>query len=720
LEPPERLSLFPWLPDAERNLLTIAEQEILRYVETWIGPIAPEAVALQTPFAALQLPAINELPACHPPPATFWQPAPESLPLPTPPLLESGLQGWRKAVAEQRVEAATSPLRRYALLYGAAQTHLRCLAASPTQPDVPLLEHLQLASALAACLWQARQSGAQDNGLALLVADLSGIQSYLFELANVGVGGVARSLRARSFLLSQITTLFAWSLLDRLGLPPSNLLLDSGGKFYLLFAPTPDALSALEQAQREAAAWFLKTLNGELVLNVAQTTFAPAKLEAGQFSDVWQAVNREMAQRKQQRLAAVLQDATGWNEQVFLRPDPFQGTAPCRVCGKLGRAPGQENCHFCQRDIETGRRIARAAWIAYDRGEEDASHPISAFGWRVQIGQQGEPVPADAEWVWRLDTKPPPTGSSSPYRLLARYVPTEDKSRAVLTFEEIARQARGRPYLAYLKADVDRLGERFIYGFRRANAPSLDSPARLAHLSRALETFFAGWLEQTVRTRFPACYVVFSGGDDLTIIGPHDQIVRLAWTVNRTFRRFQGYPEGPSRATDALTLSAGIAFLPMRRPVATAMKLTEEELHTAKTGGRNAISLLGRTLSWSEFDALFAQLWTAEGQPAPGLGTELLDSARTPSAFLYHLLQYAQMWERYRQGHRGELRYQPLLAYDISRNLNENRTPHLHSWASWLAQIPVTAGEDWKLAMDNLGVVTRLVLLHRGGAEHHA
>lgn len=709
LTPTERLSLRPWLPPDERPPLSPEEQAAWERAASLLGAAEPEAaVPLQTPFATLR--AHGE--EASPPPPTYWPTDETTLPEARAPDLATALRDWQAAARDTLARVSTmpslSPNRLYGALYGAAQTHLRSLAVSADEPDAPLLEQRQFLGALAVCLWTLRTQEQDDAQLGLLVTDMSGLQDYLFGIADVGAGGVARSLRARSFYLSQVGTLFAWRLLERLGLPPCNLLLDSGGKFYLLFAPTGKALAAIQEARREADDWSLRETHGELALNVAHTTFDAEELQAGRFGAIWQQVNAALAQRKQERLAAKLVGPDGWQTEAFLRDSPFSDNRqPCRACRRFGQEQ-EGKCALCLRDARIGGILPRAQWLAYDRSDRQANNAIGAFGWRVRV-EDRKPTD-DAEWVVRLHGAQERGGLPAPSRSLARYVPREPNGDPI-RFDGIASKSQGRPYLAYLKADVDRLGERFVFGFRREEGePSLDSPLRVAHLSRALEWFFGGWLERTVKEQLPHCYIVYSGGDDLTLLGPHDQVTQLARHLSRTFRRLLGYPEGPPEEKDVLTLSAGIAFAPFKLPVATAVEMADRALEESKRQGRCRITLPGKTLAWREYDHVCAQM-------EDRLGEELLDAKRTPSAFLYHLLKYAEMWDRYQQGERDQIRFQPLLAYDIGRNVDRNRTPELHRWASHLAKIQVRDGGNWERDMGTLGVLTRLILLRRKGGE---
>ncbi len=402
--------------------------------------------------------------------------------------------------------------------------------------------------------------------------------------------------------------------------------------------------------------------------------------------------------------------------EAFKRPYPFKpDQPPCETCGKVASEPEIKKCRYCRDAEELGRSLIKATWIAYSKKKlPDRADTVNAFGWSAQIGS-GNP-PTEANWIAILGRQNKQESSFLPIQPLARHVPAKNGETQI--FEDIAKQAPGRPYLGYLKMDVDRLGERFSFGYRKEGDKAHDHPARLAHLSRALAQFFADNLEALISDKYSLCYIVYSGGDDLIVIGPHNQILGLARWLNQRFRRYLGYEFGSGQETDVLTLSAGISFAQSHLPVPVAVQQAEEALAKAKAGkqgkARNAIHLLGETFSWVEFEQLTGQIWDIDGNPV-GLGAEMLDSKRVPSAFLYNLLQYGEMWRGFRNGDRNRLSYQPLLAYQIARNVKKNVTPEVYEWASWLAQVSLRKAGSWQQAMDQLSVMTRLVLLQRTG-----
>ncbi len=692
------LSILSLTPDPDPSLLSPDADDAWARASAAVrlGPL-DGAVPLILPFAAL-----STSPESAPPIPAYVRPEPTALPTASPGDAAAAIRAWRQAASADGFVAAG-----WAHALAVAQRHARCLGADASRPDVPLLALRGLASALATCFL------AGTDQLGILVADLSGIQPYLFEISEVGVGGVARSLRARSFFISQISALLAREVGASLGLGPHNTILDAGGKFHTLFPWTEEALARIERLRSDAARWCLRTLHGELAVNMAIVPVERRDLEPGRFGDALTRADVEITARKRRRLADVLVKDGAWVTDAFLADAAWQDSEPCHACGRFRSDPGQTKCSLCLADERRGRTLTSASWVAYRRQTPGASSDIAAFGWCAQIGSG--PPPHDAE-AWLFDPRKDTQSPATPYRFVARHVPVADGGEH-LTFEDMAAAAEGRPYLAYLKADVDRLGERLALGLCRDTDEPYDEPGRIAHISSALEEFFAGRLHRIVEREFPLCYVVFSGGDDLTVVGPHNEIVALALRVASDFRAYTGYPPGAPMPTDTLTLSAGIAFAQRRRPLAVAVDIAEQALHQAKQDGRCRAHLFGQSLLWADLAAAYSAIWNADRTRTP-LGAELLDPRCIPSALVYHLLKYARMWQAFRAGDTSQMRYQPLLAYEIGRNIERSRAPNTHRWASRLAQLELgDESADWRDDMDRLGVVARLVILNRSGSS---
>ena len=110
--------------------------------------------------------------------------------------------------------------------------------------------------------------------------------------------------------------------------------------------------------------------------------------------------------------------------------------------------------------------------------------------------------------------------------------------------------------------------------------------------------------------------------------------------------------------------------------------------------------------------------WRAVGAIWSRLAAE---AAQSSTALLYHLLAYARLWRQFaeweKDPQRGSplgLRFQPVLAYDLARNVNPRSTPGLYEFCQGLLSLrPGDAAQ--RIILDNLGLLAQLWLLERRG-----
>lgn len=189
-------------------------------------------------------------------------------------------------------------------------------------PDVSLYDHLKTTAAIAACLYLHHQENsslvekairtAGQTRFCLVAGDISGIQSYIFGISNIGAGGVARKLRSRSLFVQLVTEACAHRLLKDSGLPITNILMSAGGNFHLLLPNNSNTEAKLQKANQEIDEWFLKNLNGEMALNLAHVEFDGDSFQGSSeksdgFGGVLRDVHDKLAHAKQRRFASLWQ-----------------------------------------------------------------------------------------------------------------------------------------------------------------------------------------------------------------------------------------------------------------------------------------------------------------------------------------------------------------------------------------------------------------------------
>jgi len=270
----------------------------------------------------------------------------------------------------------------------------------------------------------------------------------------------------------------------------------------------------------------------------------------------------------------------------------------------------------------------------------------------------------------------------------ARYAMRDDEDQGdqILDFDGLSKRAAGVSRLAVLRMDVDNLGETFRSGLPE-NMRSFD---RYASLSRAFTTFFkivvplilAGGYENSLclmgEKHERAATVVYSGGDDLFVVGAWSDVLELAVDIRRAFREF--VCDNPS-----VTLSGGISIHKPGEPLylmAEAAGAAEEAAKGNEINGRNKDSAVpfyegpeARKITNTVPDALF---WDeVEGV------VSLLERINTfrkdgklpfPRGFTRLLLEVVDVYEQ-----EGRLSL-PKLAYALARMEESGKLKENSDW----------------------------------------
>lgn len=573
---------------------------------------------------------------------------------------------WHGLVAAWRRVALRDPWQFANRAMSVLERFTWCVpSATNMMPDISLFDHLKTTTAIACGLALARQAagGAPSEeapDLLLVSGEFGGIQDFVYDI-RLGEGGLARRLRARSLYVWLATESAAHFVLRRLGLPLANAVLSAGGRFTLLLPNTHAAHEAVRAAETGLAAWSRDRTGAALQPRVACLPIH--RTELADFADCLDrlAVLREKA--KVRPLASLLVRDGAWTPESFALPrrDP-------------------EDDPLAASDV--GRELVRSRFAAMlPEAHDGRALPFGSF----RLVADEESIPRGCYAALDLDggcgerAEAPVVG-----RFVARCVPL-DAGGDVVEFTDLAAMARGRQALGYLKADVDNLGRIFSHGLRTGGGDRR-SISRVATLSRFLEAFFAGYVQELARGH--DVYLVYSGGDDLLAVGPWDRALDFAVRLRSEFRRFTcGNP--------AWSLSAGLVVVPAHTPSLSAAEHADSALDAAKgspaegvlpyplparardaPAAKDRLVAFGSSLPWPTVEtsrdwARALGDWLADRELSTGQVRRLLACAR--------LYQEWQLTEDVMC-----FRYAPMLVYDINRNWREAPDQALQ-WAKELS-----------------------------------
>lgn len=533
------------------------------------------------------------------------------------------VDGLREAAKEDTpngeayIENLLGALQRYAWCVPSAYYH--------SVPDVSLYDHLRMTAALAVCMAERSPEDIHalldlvtkkfhadtfsdkrlEEPLALLVGgDISGIQQFIY---TISAKGAAKTLRGRSFYLQLLTEAALRFTLRKLGLPYTNVIYSGGGHFFLL-APL-SAAEKMPEIQREITNILLKHHGTSLYLALGSANVSASGFASGKFPEYWSEMHRELVRQKQQRYSEL---GAQMYASVFAPPE-FGGNPDqtCAVCGEDHRKTQEWNelesqdriCSLCfSFSKQLGGKLPTTQFVALGIGEiteqkdETALDALAEFGMSVQLlADANEEVKLSAEQIviWALDDPEkdqwPSVKNGTPVHAI-RYTVIHVPE---LSFDDLQKEVIGGfKRLGVLRMDVDDLGKFFQGGFGQ-----YATLARLASLSFQSSLFFEGWLKRLCESeKFNGLiYTVYSGGDDVFLIGPWDIMPDLAQMIDKDFKRFTGGHPG-------LHISAGMAFIGGKYPVYQAAEDAKDTLEQAKAfEGKDAFTYLDTTWKWIDF-----------------------------------------------------------------------------------------------------------------------
>ena len=256
--------------------------------------------------------------------------------------------------------------------------------------------------------------------------DFSGIRRFVLRPVP-GASGAASRLRARSFRVLALTRVIAGAVEARFHDAAARLFYSAGGRFLIVSGPCSDWTQRLEQIQRELDIELLDFYRGELIFHIAGAEFVDGKVPV-------ENLGRAMGKRKRTPLSGSLQALGLWadSDRFFSRATKHEKCKGCGVTATL--TPGTEAlCSTCADDRELGRDLLKSGRVAISKS---TTGNIAVLGSRWRFAATGE-IPISSVAL------------------------APSQAGRIATFEDLAAQASGRRYLAYLRIDADRVGEKF-------------------------------------------------------------------------------------------------------------------------------------------------------------------------------------------------------------------------------------------------------------------
>lgn len=491
-------------------------------------------------------------------------------------------------------------------------SYLPSSTAIHERADISLYDHVKMTAAYASCISQYLEEKQETNyrellfekavdfyqekAFRLISMDISGIQKFIY---TVHSEGALRALRSRSFYLEILMEHMIDQLLDAIKLTRANLIYSGGGHCYIL-APNTEAVTRAVAAQQETFNdFFLKMFDVSLYVAVADVACSARELEnvpSGSYSNLFRNLSTSLSAQKMHRYTP---------DQLIRLNNQKHGdlSRECKVCKTSSRLLADGRCEFCEWMHSFSSDILYKTFFTVVIGERKDGIPLP--GGMTLLAQDEDALrkcmEEDPYFVRTYGKNAFYTGKSMATRLWIG-----DYTRKGTTSEEYAQKATGIRRIAVLRADVDNLGKAFVSGFE----DRYTSLSRTATFSRQMSLFFKHHINDILENgsyslsgRGPherEAAVVYSGGDDLFIIGAWDDVIGLAIDIHD---QLEEYSQG------MLTISAGIGVYDAKYPLrlcaeeVAGLEDASKEYPVSQAPEKNALTVFSpdHTYSWKEW-----------------------------------------------------------------------------------------------------------------------
>lgn len=480
-------------------------------------------------------------------------------------------------------------------------------ATYENEPDISLFDHLKTTAAIAMCLYDWGKAKHNKEDFTLICGDISGIQNFIYTITSKGA---AKGLKGRSFYLQLLAEAMGKYILRQIEYPITNMLYASGGKFYLLVANKYE--EKLRKIREDINKGLLSKYDGELYMAIGCCSFPRTDFLENKFSSKLNRAGKEANKQKMRKFTEMDY------EHIFLPFGKGGKEKTCEICKREGnlksygkKEPELQLCENCLETEQLGEDLKDSNYIAEVYMENRNS--IKKMGFDIPFlktkyyflinSQELTGIDAREIVLYKLNTTEflPGKDNIAPYTYGFKFIGgnfiQRDRKGNALTFNDYAERSKGIKRLGILRMDIDNLGIIFAKGFEKNGSIS-----RVTSLSRNISLFFEGYLNQICQKEEykDNVFIIYSGGDDLFIVGSWNKIVDLAENINEEFRDF-------TCQNRCLTLSGGISLIAKKHPIHKGAQYAGEAEKMAKdykreTEEKNAVTFLNKPVSWNDFE----------------------------------------------------------------------------------------------------------------------
>lgn len=592
-----------------------------------------------------------------------------------------------------------------------------------SESDISLYDHLKTTTAIGNCRYlyskekPLKLTDNQEEVYRIIKGDISGIQKFIYRVNSPDNAqrGMSKRLRGRSLYITLLCEAIANKIIHDLNLDSTNILFCGGGNFTIIAPNTRKTLDIIKRIDENVNSFFIKQFNAELYLSLVSISCDGDDL--GNFGDILLNISNLLDGNKKHKFINHLDELFDVENEVNYHL--------CPVCGN--KSLKNKFCKECNHHEKLGKNVANAEYMI--KYVSDVELPNSDFF--INFLNVGYIFRSKKGVINLVNNNLDVTftiyklndtnfldliddifndNTSFGFKVLGNNVPTIKEKP--LHFNHLAQLSKGANKLGVLKMDVDNLSSIFAHGFNNLGDNGGSSISRISSLSFYLDLFFSGCINQIInkfkfytqtyghdelfdeiklefkegiekvyrpKKELPVefqdlgnstIYINYSGGDDLLVVGPYDDIIGFAEEFRNKFKKW-------TSCNDSINISGGIFISSPKFPIGKSAIIADRELKKSKDCGRDKLTVFNEVLKWKSdkdiikgFDDLFKFGKYLE---------DLNESNKISNSFIYSLLHIwnssskfntltefnEKNWEEYNKNKISSNRYIPLLMYKL-------------------------------------------------------
>ena len=483
-------------------------------------------------------------------------------------------------------------------------------------------EHLQ--NAIKTCKEKAAEGNSAIPYL-LVSGDLSGIQDTVYTISSKGA---LKSLRARSFMLEFLCEHICYEIVtNTLGdykTYKNHVVFTGGGGFCLLLPNTHENKKAIDKFKQIINEWAFEEFGGKLYIASSHTELADNEVALSEsnklFREKWNSLGDELELDKKRKFDWKLNDI--FSDSYVKEPTLRNNAQECQICHrddidfenepmrtfsgdvlnnikKLEAAeasPDNPIIHeLCYQLLKLGDKLTKAKYISRIKTKPTTDGYLFFPSIQDKTVYYKAEEKETIECIWAINNEEKKIIPFYYANYATRYKDLPDTVKEIektenndindfhtASFNALANCSRGASLISCLRMDVDNMGKILAEDLTVFNL------ATLANFSKMLNIFFKVYLPLICEGKLGVVggatnitsknyskgrkvSIVYSGGDDLFIVGAWDETAELAYDIQKCFKEYSG-----------LGISAGLTLHKPNFPLYQMAKQSSEALNESK------------------------------------------------------------------------------------------------------------------------------------------